>query len=213
MLSKRVMIYEIVPLLLVFLIIGLGAVRGQTTGMIGEKYDNISASNQTLSVVSKNPNFTFFNSTSGIPANWSDPSNSCKNHFSCTIQFTDGWNDYVSFGISTINSTHNIWSSIVGSEIKVKPHERIQLVSHMKLNKWATQSHIAIDGFNETSRKWYQVIQCPSGTNGPMEWREFSCTLIIPPNIAKIKVILNAGWSSDAKREATTWFDSIDVLG
>jgi len=208
------MVFGIVSSLLAIVIIGYGETYGQTnTTSLSEKYDNNPYANQSLIDISKNPNFTFFNATSSLPTYWSDPGNSCKKYFSCAIKLTDGWNDYISFGISTINSTQSTWSSIKGSEIFVKPSQRVQLVSHMKLNNWARQSHVALEGFNETSQKWYQITQCPFGSNGPMEWREFSCTIKIPENTSKIKEVLNAGWSSNPKREATTWFDSIDVLG
>jgi hypothetical protein len=173
---------------------------------------NIASANQTRFDLMINPNFTFFNETTALPSFWNDPVNSCKNYFSCTIKFTDGWNDYVSFALSTTNNTNNTWSSIHGQEIDVKPKSQYQLVTHMKLNKWATQSHVALEGFNETSRVWRQLVQCPSGINGPLEWHEFSCIILIPENTAKIRPVLNAGWSSDAKNEATTWFDGINIL-
>jgi len=50
------------------------------------------------------------------------------------------------------------------------------------------------------------------GINGPLEWHEFSCVITIPNNITKIRPVLNAGWSSDGKNEATTWFDGINIL-
>src|SRR5437867_3535870 len=117
---------------------------------------NISGVNATRTDIIINPNFSFFNDTSGIPSYWSDSIKSCRTIFSCTIKFTDGWNDYVSFSLSTTNNTNNTWSSIYGKEIGVKQGERYQLVSHMKLNKWATQSHVVLEGFNESSKIWYQ---------------------------------------------------------
>lgn len=207
------MISGIISLLFVILIIGLGSIYGQTTeDFVSGKYHNISGTNQSIIDVSKNPNFTFFNATSGLPTYWSDSLKSCIKYFSCTIKFTEGWNDYVSFGISTANSTQNTWSSIKSTEYAVKPSQRIQLVSHMKLNNWAIESHVALEGFNETSKGWYQIVQCPNGSDGPMEWREFNCSSIIPKDTSSIRVILNAGWSSVSNKEATTWFDTINLL-
>jgi len=168
--------------------------------------------NQTRIDLVTNPNFTFFNETTGLPSYWIDPLSSCKKYFSCTIKFTDGWNDYVSFSISTTNNTKNTWSSIYGKEIGVKPKGQYQLVTHMKINNWATQSHVLLEGLNDTSKLWYQLKQCPSGTNGPLDWKEFNCFFTVPENTTKVRPVLNAGWSSLSHKEATTWFDSINIL-
>ena len=82
----------------------------------------------------------------------------------------------------------------------------------MKLNEWATQSHVVLEGFNETSKRWHQIEQCPSGINGPLEWKEFRCVITIPENITKLRPALNSGWSSQPKQEATTWFDNIYLI-
>src|SRR5206468_8436900 len=71
---------------------------------------------------------------------------------------------------------------------------------------------IVLEGFNETSKRWYQINHCPSGVNVPMEWQEFSCPIIIPQNTTKMRPVLNAGWSSQPNREATTWFDSLRMI-
>ena len=136
---------------------------------------------------------------------------SCGNIFKCTSSFSTGWKDDTSFKIST-NNTNNKWSSIYGKEIDVKTNFSYGLVTHMKLNEWATQSHVALEGLNETSKHWIQIKQCPSATNGPLEWHEFRCVKTIQENITKIRPVLNAGWSSQPKKEATTWFDSIYVI-
>jgi hypothetical protein len=81
----------------------------------------------------------------------------------------------------------------------------------MKLNEFVSGSHIVIEAYNETSKIWRQIIQCPIGTSGPLEWHEYSCKLTIPVNIDKIRPILNAGWSSKPSKEAVTLFDAIEV--
>jgi hypothetical protein len=179
---------------------------------MGSGYDETSVNSTARFDLMINPNFTFFNYTSGLPSYWNDHLKSCETAFSCTVKFTDGWNDYVSFSLSTTNNTNQTWSWIYGKDMEVKPKERYQLVSHVKLNDWATQSHVVLEGLNETSKQWYQIIQCPTGINGPLEWHEFSCIITIPENTIKIRPVLNAGWSSDGKHEATTWFDGIDIL-
>jgi hypothetical protein len=173
---------------------------------------NMTGINQSRIDVLLNPNFTYFNETSNLPSYWSDPKDSCKGLFSCTIKFTDGWNDYVSFSLSTKNNTSHTWSSIYGQQIDVKSKGHYQLVTHMKLNNQSTQSHVKLEGFNETTKEWYQIKQCPPGKNGPLEWQEFSCVIIIPENTTKIRPVLYAGWSIIAGKEATTWFDAINLL-
>jgi hypothetical protein len=81
----------------------------------------------------------------------------------------------------------------------------------MKQNKPTTQSHVTLEGFNETSRQWYQVTQCPTGVSGPIDWKEFSCTIRVPENTTKIRHVLNAGWSLEPKKVSRTWFDALSL--
>jgi aldose sugar dehydrogenase len=148
----------------------------------------------------------------GLPALWNDPWGKCETVFTCGINSTDGWDDKQSFQLSTTNNTNNTWSTIRGREIDVKPGELVQLVSHMKLNDWATDSHVVYQVFNETSNQWYQIKQCPSGLSGYMEWREFSCFITIPENTTKMRPELNAGWSSQPNKKGTTLFDSVSMI-
>jgi hypothetical protein len=192
---------------------GSGYAQNSINNTTTNSSQNVPSNNQPKINLMLNPNFTSFNETTDLPSYWNDPIKSCRTTFSCTIKFTDGWNDHVSFSLSTTNNSKNTWSSIRGQEIDVKSKSQYQLVSHMKLNNWATGSHVVLEGFNETSKKWYQIRQCPAGLNGPLEWQEFSCVGTIPENTTKIRPVLNAGWSSNAKEEATSWFDEINVLG
>lgn len=171
-----------------------------------------SEERQTRVDLQSNPNFTFFNETSELPTDWIDGLGYCHKYYNCTVKLIDGWNDYVSFSVSTTNNTNGTWSWIYGKDISVSSKQRVQIVTHMKLNNWTSLSHIVLQGFNQITDQWYQMIQCPSGINGPLEWREFSCTVTIPSNTTKIRSILNAGWSSKSGEEATTWFDSINLL-
>ena len=79
----------------------------------------------------------------------------------------------------------------------------------MKLNNFATQSHIAIEAFNDTLKYWEQIKQCPSGIDGPLEWQQFSCEVAIPESTSKIRVVLYAGWSSMDDELSTTFYDAI----
>jgi aldose sugar dehydrogenase len=147
-----------------------------------------------------------------LPSFLEDLSKSCVGNFACKASLSTGWQDNTSLQISTTNNTKKTWSSIYGKEIGVNPKEGYELVTHMKLNDVATSSHIGIEGFNETSNNWKQIKQCPSGIDGPLEWHQFRCVIEIPENTTKIRPILNAGWSSVAKEEATTWFDSLYMI-
>ena len=216
MVSAEVMILCYLMILLISMnTVSMGSGYAQTSvnSAALTSSENTTSVKQTRTYGIANPNFTFFNDTSGLPSYWNDPFKSCRTTFSCTIKFTDGWSDYVSFSLSTANNTDQKWSGIHGKEIDVKPYGKYQVVTHMKLNKFVIGSHVALQGYNETSKGWYPLTtQCPSGISGPLEWHEFNCIITVPENTTKIKPILNAGWSSDGKNEATTWFDGIDIL-
>jgi hypothetical protein len=172
---------------------------------------------ETKTNLYSNPEFVLFDNKTGLvnlglPSFWKDQFTGCEASFKCTANLTTGWKDNTSFQISTLNNTEDTISTTYGQEIEVKPFERYQLVTHMKLNNWATQSHIALEGFNETSTRWYQIEQCPSGHNGPLDWKEFSCIVTIPHNTTKIRPLLHSGWSSQENREAITFFDSLYMI-
>jgi aldose sugar dehydrogenase len=157
--------------------------------------------------------FISFDNQSHLSLYWNDSKGNCFSTFifQCTINFTTGWEDNSSLQISTRTNNNDTWSWIYGKEIDVNPNERYELDAHMKLNEFATQSHIALEAFNETSGEWYQFEQCPSGTDGPLEWQVSSCEVTIPANTTKIRLVLNAGWSSQQNREAVTFFDAINI--
>jgi hypothetical protein len=55
-----------------------------------------------------------------------------------------------------------------------------------------------------------QIAQCPSGTNGPSEWKEYKCNITtIPKDTSKITPVLSAGWSSQQGKQAVTLFDAM----
>ena len=215
MVSVEVMILcYLIALIIPMNIVSMGSGYAQTSvnSTAITSSQNTTSLNQTRSDLIINPNFTFFNDTSGLPSYWNDPFKSCRTTFSCTIKFTEGWNDYVSFSLSTTNNTNQTWSSIYGKEIEVKPKEQYQLVSHIKLNDWVTQSHIALEGFDETSKIWHQLINNVLLVLMDLStWHEFSCIILIPEKTTKIRAVLNAGWSSQPNKEATTWFDGINI--
>jgi hypothetical protein len=140
-----------------------------------------------------------------------DLSKSCTGTFKCKQDSTSSWDNNTSMQISTTLNNTKSWSGISGKTISVSPDKGYEVLTHMKLNNWSTASHIAVEGFNQTSKQWYQLTQCPGGTNGSLEWSEFNCKMTIPGDTTMIRPILNAGWSSQPNKQAITWFDTISV--
>ena len=166
-----------------------------------------------------NPEFIFLNNQSGkviygLPSYWNDSIRTCeKNGFKCTINSTSTWKTMgSSLKVSTYTTNKNMWSSVRGSEIDVNPGELYAFVTHMKLNEFVSGSHVVMEGYNTTSDKWYQIMQCPRGTSGPLEWRGFSCAMTIPADTTKIRPVLNAGSSSQPGKQAVTLFGPIHVI-
>jgi hypothetical protein len=61
-----------------------------------------------------------------------------------------------------------------------KPVGTIQPIedNHVKPDK-------IVAGYKYT-KKWYLLLQSPSGINGHLEWHEYSCFITIPSNTSKI---------------------------
>ena len=169
--------------------------------------------NNTLRTRLSSPEFALLDNQSGkalygLTSYWGDPFADCDRS-KCTAKSRAGLNGSASLQISTNQSSKHAWSSIKGKGIDVTPGQSYQLTSHLKLNEFATQSHVSIEEYNQTSKKWHQLMQCPVGTNGPLEWKEYNCKLIIPANTDKIRPVLYAGWSSQQGQEAVTSFGTI----
>jgi aldose sugar dehydrogenase len=166
-----------------------------------------------------NPDFILIDNQSGIigyalPSFWNFSSKPCESLFTCKASSTTGWLDKTSLQISMKSPGHSNgnWSWIYGKEIGVNPNDHYELVTHMKLNNYARQSHIVFEGFNENLKNWNGIKQCPQGFGGTLRWHEFSCELTIPDNTTKIRPVLNAGWSSQPNKSARTWFDGIYMI-
>jgi hypothetical protein len=143
---------------------------------------------------------------------WQDVLKRCAGFFRCIHDRTTGWNNNQSMLLAT-QDDRKVWSAIYPEKpLDVIPGNKYELVTHMKLNQWVVGSHIILEGFNETSKQWYQLIQCPGGTKGPMEWREFSCIITVPKDTTKVRPALNAGWSAKTNNYAVSWFDSISIF-
>jgi hypothetical protein len=73
----------------------------------------------------------------------------------------------------------------------------------MKLNRFVSGSHIIAEGFSQTYKQWYQIgPPCPP-TAGPIDWHMYSCEMIIPYDINKIRLILNGGLSQKDPQAAS----------
>jgi hypothetical protein len=173
----------------------------------------VGIQNQRDSNLVRNPEFVFIDNQSGIishssPSYWNS-SESCGSIFECSVNFTSGWRDNKSLQVSTEETAKDTYSWITGGEIDVNQNERYELVTHMKLNDAARNSHIGLEAYDATLKNWKQIEQCPSGIDGPLEWRQFSCEVIIPKSITKVRPILNAGWATQENEQAVTLFDAI----
>jgi aldose sugar dehydrogenase len=161
------------------------------------------------------PEFVLYDKTTdlltyGLASFWNKEA--CFTIFKCHNDFTTGWNDSSSFRVSTGfagNETQEHWSWIRGNEISVVPEESYTLITHIRINEFAKASNIVLEVYNETSKNWDQLIQCPSGLKGPTEWKLSKCTFDIPMDTHKARIALNAGLSLFEDREAVTWFDEI----
>lgn len=143
---------------------------------------------------------------------WNDTDNSCNNNFKCIANYSTGWDNKTSIEISTKKSNKYMWSSLVGKEVSVMPNERYELFTHLKHNHLSTQSHVKLQGFNETSKNWYQIEKCPATINQSLEWNEYKCVITTEPNVTKVRAVLSAGWSSQKGQQAVTWFDSLYMI-
>ena len=164
-----------------------------------------------------NPPFVFFDNNSGtirlgLPSFWKDQKSSCSMQFECEPDFSTGWNDKTSFRVTSIDNVNRTRAMFYGKSIDVTPQKQYQFVSHMKLNEWARQSRVTLEGFDENTRQWNRIKECPSGVNGPIDWNEYKCHVLVPQNTTKIRPVLNAGYSADKEEQAVTWFDAVYVI-
>lgn len=115
-----------------------------------------------------------------------------------------------SYAITTNSTKMGAWSWIRSESIDVKPGEKYLIFSNMRLDN-AKQSHIAVEAQRQDG-SIYTLASVPSGIDGTSEWVEYHKDLIIPPDTANIRFVLNAGWVLDpAEGSATTWFDDICI--
>jgi aldose sugar dehydrogenase len=164
-----------------------------------------------------NPPFIFLDNNSatirlGLPSFWKDQKSSCSMQFECESDFSTGWNDKTSFRVTSADNVNRTRAMFYGKSIEVTPQKQYQFVSHMKLNEWARQSRVTLEGFDENTRQWKRIQECPSGVNGPIDWKEYNCHVLVPQNTTKIRPVLNAGYSADKEEQAVTWFDTIYVI-
>jgi len=189
-----------------------------STNLTSDQQNSVPAIDEKKISLLSNPEFILFDNESRIVSNslsafWNDSLKQCGHIFSCTDIFTTGWKDNTSLQISTTKNNASMWSYITGKEIDVKPNEVYELLTHMKLNNFARQSHVVIEGMNETEQVWTEIAPfCPDNTNGPLEWHEFRCVIAIPEGITQIRPVLYAGFSSQEGKEAKTLYDSIYMI-
>jgi aldose sugar dehydrogenase len=116
------------------------------------------------------------------------------------------------FNISTANSDPNNWNSIYGNEFEVNSNDQHSVISYLGVNSFAVQSHIVIEGYNNNTQEWEQVIQCPEGIDGPIELQRFVCNIEIDSTITKFRPVFKSGWSSEEEKEAITYFGKFFIV-
>ena len=141
---------------------------------------------------------------STVPQFWSDPAIG----FSAVV-------DDQTLGEKSLRVTTDItstsWSWITSSEIPVRSDSSYLVTSDLKQEN-AKATHIVVEGFNETSGVWIQLVQVPAGQDGSFDWKTFRAFLDVNEPISKLRVSLNAGWVLDETAgNATSWFGKISI--
>jgi hypothetical protein len=189
-----------------------------------DDFDHISTLIRSIipALAEGHPEFLFINNESrtiiyGLADYWDDPREKSN--------YITSRNSISNLGVSTTNTDNYTWSWIFGNEMDVKPGERYDLITHMKMNEYAQESFVALEGYNETSETWDALMtRCPeefgwnsvSGESAKVrsmitseEWHSYRCDVKIPNDTTDVRPVLNAGWSSSSKNAATTLFGPI----
>lgn len=146
---------------------------------------------------------------------YQDPFSNCYNFFKCIVNkstsITDNSPGNASLSLSTTLNRNSTWSWIYGLEYGVVPGNNYTIISSLAQNAQVVSSHIVIQGFNETSRLWEDLVQCPSGKSGYINLSVFTCNLLIAKDISKIQPVINAGWSSGDNKDAISNFYTLKI--
>ena len=131
----------------------------------------------------------------------------CNNSFSCYVVSKDLSSNLNSKILMTSTPVGlKSWSMINGESFKVNPKQEYNITTFMKLNPYARESNLLIQGFSEETKVWINISYCPAGIDGPIEWIEFQCVLKIPDSVNSLRPVYNGGYSSEGGMEATTWY-------
>lgn len=113
--------------------------------------------------------------------------------------------------VSTDWETPNQWSWITSESFDVEPGQDYLVVTAMKASN-VTASHIVLRGYSQSSQRWVQLGQVPSGTHGNTDWTSFQSVVSVPTGVEQAQIVLNAGWVQDpAHGEAITCFADVEV--
>jgi len=176
-------------------------------------YGNATISNTSFS----EPVFIFDNkSGSGLVtvmshSFWNHSLESCNSISKCSTT-PAGWKNTSSIAISSTDKHETAGAKFEGKPITVKSNEKYQFFIHLKLNQWVKQSHVTIEGFNDTSKKWYEIVKCPYSIDGPLNWQELSCVVTIENSTTKIRPVIVPGWSSQEGKDAVSSFGPIYLI-
>jgi hypothetical protein len=114
--------------------------------------------------------------------------------------------------LSTSSTENKTWSWLRSQDIPVTPG----IYSAEVLMKYANAkgSHVKIEGHNTISGKWDSDFAFVArGVEGSSDWERYTKVFYVPPEVDKIRLVLNAGWVSDNTRgDAITWFDDVKLF-
>ena len=143
------------------------------------------------------------------------PGSGCYNSFKCefteSTTASDDTKENRSLTLSTDSNSEYGWSWIDGQVYNVSSGINYTISATMAQNPYAVQSHIVVYGSDESTKSWEELLQCPSGKTGLLERSTFECNILVSSNISKIRPILNAGWSSEDNKEASTTFSELTI--
>jgi hypothetical protein len=103
------------------------------------------------------------------------------------------------------------YTSVITDEVSVVPNEIYAIRASVKCSN-ANWTHLQIQGFDKTSKRWVKLASCPNVLSGNLDWRDYDCALWIPRQITKIRPILSGGWVKEpGKGSAVSWFDNVRI--
>jgi hypothetical protein len=103
------------------------------------------------------------------------------------------------------------FTRVVTDEVPVVPNNIYAVHASVKFSN-ANLTHLEVQGFDTEINKWVKIAVCPNIRSGDSDWKEYDCSMWIPPRITKVRPILAGGWVKDSDEgSAVSWFDDVRV--